>query len=124
MRNRLNEAATEVHNRLGSGWSESVYHSAYERELSERGIPFHSEGSIPVMYKGAPVGRRRPDMFVVTEYGLIVVELKAGSTSGEEQLQQYIGMTTDLDDLGEIVGGILIQFNNELSFEYRVVGPE
>lgn len=124
MRERLHEAAEEVHDVIGSGFTESVYHSAMQRELSERGIPHHSEGSIPVMYKGAPVGRRRPDLFIVTDEGLLVVELKAGSSSGEEQLQQYLGMTTADDNLGEIVGGAVIRFNNDLQFEYYGVGGE
>lgn len=118
MRERLKEAAQEVHDRLGPGFTESVYHSALQRELSERGIAHHSEGTIPVIYKAAPVGRRRPDLFVVTDYGLLVVELKAGSTSGEAQLQQYLGMTADDENLGEIVGGVVIRFNEELEYEY------
>jgi len=118
---KLKEAAEEVFERLGSSWTESVYHSALERELSERGVPFTSEGTIPVMYRGTPVGRRRPDLFVVTEFGLVVVELKAGSSSGDDQLRQYIGMTTDDENLGEIVGGALIRFNDELEYEYTMI---
>jgi len=124
MRERLKEAAQEVHDTLGPGFTESVYHSALQRELSERGIAHHSEGTIPVMYKGAPVGRRRPDLFVVTEYGLLVVELKAGSSSGEAQLQQYLGMTVDDQNLDEIVGGVVIRFNSELEYEYTGMGCE
>lgn len=121
MRQRLKEAAERVFDELGSGWTESVYHSALQRELSERGIPFHSEGTIPIIYRGAPVGRRRPDLFVMTEYGTIVVELKAGSSSGEEQLLQYLDMSTADDNLDEIVGGVVIRFNEELEFDYRAV---
>lgn len=124
MREKLFDAAETVHSELGAGFTESVYHSALERELSERAIPFHSEGTIPVMYKGAPVGRRRPDLFIVTEYGLLVVELKAGSSSGEEQLNQYLGMTTDDDNLGEIVGGVVIRFNEELEYEYAGIAND
>ncbi len=118
---RLKDAAEEVHDRLGSGFTESIYHSALERELSERGVAFHSEGTIPVMYRGAPVGRRRPDLFIVTEFGLVVVELKAGSTSGDEQLAEYIGLTTDNDNLGKIIGGAVIRFNEELEYEYTAI---
>jgi GxxExxY protein len=118
MMDKLSKCATEVHERLGPGFTESVYHSALERELSEQGIPFHSEATIPVMYRGAPVGRRRPDLFVVTDYGLVVVELKAGSSSGSDQLEQYLGLTTDDDNLGQIVGGALIKFNNVLEYDY------
>lgn len=115
---RVIKSAKEVHSILGPGFTEAVYHSALQRELSERQIAHHSEGTIPVMYKGAPVGRRRPDLFVVTDNGLIVVELKAGSSSGEEQLSQYLSMTTDNDNLDNIVGGLVIRFNEELEYEY------
>ncbi len=119
MRERLKEAAEEVHETLGSGFTESVYHRALERELSERQVPFHSEGTIPIMYKGAPVGRRRPDLFIVPEEGsTIVVELKAGSSSGKTQLNQYLDMTEADNNLGEIRGGAVIRFNSELEFEF------
>lgn len=124
MRKRLEEAAREVHDRLGPGFTESVYHKALSRELSERGIAHHSEGTIPVMYKGAPVGRRRPDMFVMTEYGALVVELKAGSGSGEEQLLQYLDMTVEDQNIDDIVGGVVIRFNEELEYEYKGVSHE
>ena len=119
MKKLLKEAAEEVHETLGSGFTESVYHRALERELSERQVPFHSEGTIPIMYKGAPVGRRRPDLFIVPEEGsTIVVELKAGSSSGKTQLNQYLDMTEADNNLGEIRGGAVIRFNSELEFEF------
>ena len=117
----LRDAAEEVHDILGPGFTESVYHKALIRELSERGIAHHSEGTISVMYKGAPVGRRRPDLFIVTDYGLIVVELKAGSSSGDAQLEQYIEMVSTNDTLDDVVGGAVIRFNDDLEFEYQGV---
>ena len=125
MRNKLEEAAQEVFDQLGSGWTESIYHRALERELSERSIPFHSEGTIPVMYKGAPVGRRRPDLFIVPEnQATVIVELKAGSNSGNDQLMQYLDMTEADANLGEIRGGAIIKFNEELEFVFVELGPE
>lgn len=125
MRERLLEAAEEVFEELGEGWSESIYHRALERELSERQIPFHSEGTIPVMYKGAPVGRRRPDLFIVPDLGdTIVVELKAGSNSGSAQLMQYLNMTEADANLGDIRGGCVIRFNEEVEYEFIELGPE
>ena len=110
---------------LGAGWSESIYHRALERELSERQIPFHSEGTIPVMYRGAPVGRRRPDLFIVPEVGgTVIVELKAGSNSGSAQLAQYLDMTEDDANLGYIRGGAVIRFNEEVEYEFTELGPE
>lgn len=121
MRETLQKLAQEVHDQLGPGFTESIYHTALERELSDAGIGFHSEGTIPVMYKGAPVGRRRPDLFVITEYGTIIIELKAGSSSGSEQLEQYVGMAVEDNNLGDIVGSAVIRFNDSLEFEYSGV---
>jgi GxxExxY protein len=112
---RIIESAEEVHEHLGVGHTESTYHSALERELSNQHIPFVSEGTIPIFYKGSPVGRRRPDMFVETDDGTIIVELKAGSKTGEEQLLDYQSILED-DSNFNITGGILIRFNDELEY--------
>lgn len=111
--NDIVSSAEEVHESLGVGHTESVYHRALEREFSERGIPFSSEGTIPIFYKGAPVGRRRPDMFVDRDDGTIIVELKSGSNSGEEQLLDYQHILGD-DNNFDIAGGVLLRFNDEL----------
>lgn len=122
MKDDLYEAVEEVFEHLGSGWSETIYHSALQRELSERGIAHHSEGTIPVMYKGAPVGRRRPDMFLVDEDGeTVIVELKAGSSSGRAQLLEYLDIVADDHNYNQIVGGAVVRFNDELEFEYEDV---
>jgi hypothetical protein len=106
-------AAEEIHRLLGPGHSEATYHRAMERELSERGIGFSSEGTIPIFYKGQPVGKRRPDMFVDAENGTIVVELKAGSSSGKAQLFNYQHILCD-DNNYDIANGLLIRFNDEV----------
>lgn len=110
---RIIASAEEVHDTLGVGHTESTYHRAMEREFSERGIPFSSEGTIPIFYKGSPVGRRRPDMFVETDDGTIIVELKAGSKSGEGQLLDYQNILGD-DSNFDITGGVLVRFNEEV----------
>lgn len=106
----VREAAEEVHSILGPGWTESVYHRAMEHELSDRGIPFSSEGTITVFYKGMPVGRRRPDLFVTGDRGIILVELKASPGTGKEQLIQYIDLLSE-DANFTVERGILIQFS-------------
>lgn len=125
MRQRLEEAAQEVFDELGPGWSESIYHKALIRELSERKIPHYTEGSLSVMYKSGSVGTRRPDLLVHMENRRsIIVELKAGSNSGRAQLEQYLEMAEKSQDLGTIRGGALIQFNAELNMEFIELGPE
>jgi hypothetical protein len=110
---RVIEAAEEVHDILGAGHSEATYHRSMERELSERGIAFGSENTIPITYKGTPVGKRRPDMFVSDGDGQIVVELKAGSRAGEAQLIDYQNILED-DANFNINNGLLIRFNDDI----------
>lgn len=108
------DAATEVHGVLGSGCSESTYHRALEHEFSRRGIPFTSETTVPILYKGMPVGKRRPDMIVSTEdEKSYAVELKAGSNRGQAQLFNYIDIIGE-DANFDLSGGILIRFNDDL----------
>lgn len=125
MRKQLLEAAEEVFEELGPGWSESIYHKALIRELGHRGIPVYTEGSLSVMYKGGSVGTRRPDLMVQMDDGQsIMVELKAGSSRGMGQLMQYLDMAEKTNDLGEIRGGALIKFNKEVEYEFVELGPE
>ena len=125
MREELKEAAVEVFDELGPNWSESIYHKALIRELGHRGIPVYTEGSLSVMYKGGSVGTRRPDLMVHTNDGRsIMVELKAGSNRGRGQLMQYLDMAEKSDDLGDIRGGALIKFHDEVEYEFIELGPE
>lgn len=106
-------SADEVHSILGPGCSESTYQQAMGREFSERGIPFSTEGTIPIFYKGTPVGKRRPDMFVESDDGMLAIELKAGSNRGQGQLFNYLAILGD-DKNFDIMNGILIQFNDSV----------
>src|SRR5512134_2947555 len=67
-------AAIEVHRLLGPGYVEAVYEEALCVELRLRGIPFMRQVTVPVDYKGHPVGEGRLDLLVGD---LLVVELKA-----------------------------------------------
>ena len=72
---QINGAVIEVHKFLGPGLLESIYHLCMKKELTERGISFMSEMSVPVIYKGVEIDAElRCDLFVE---GSIVVEFKA-----------------------------------------------
>ena len=111
------DAAENVLEEMGSGWSESIYHRCLELELSRQGIEFSSEGTISVQYRGKPVGRRRPDMFVTVDDGVVVLELKAGSSRGGGQLVEYMDLLDADDNFDDLAGGILLQFNDDLEYE-------
>ncbi len=63
-----------VHNELGPGFPERVYHVALCRELTNAGIPFESEVVMEVHYDGVLCGSFKADIVVD---GKIVLELKA-----------------------------------------------
>ncbi|MBI2332913.1 MAG: GxxExxY protein [Chloroflexi bacterium] len=57
-------AAMEVHRVLGSGFLESVYQAALEKEMTLRGIPFRHQVELPVTYKDEMVGVYKADLVV------------------------------------------------------------
>ncbi|HTH48275.1 MAG TPA: GxxExxY protein [Candidatus Limnocylindria bacterium] len=73
---RIIAAAINVHKGLGPGFLESVYEQALALELAAAGLQFERQKSIPIEYRGQPVGEHRLDMLVEDE---VVVELKAAT---------------------------------------------
>jgi len=70
-------AAVQVHQALGPGFLESVYEEALCIELDFRGIRYERQKSVPLSYRGQPVGEHRLDLLVER---VLVVELKAAKT--------------------------------------------
>ena len=65
----------EIYSHFGPGLLESVYEKAMIRELQLRGLKVKSQGSIPILYKGTPVGDDlRIDLLVEDE---LIVEIKS-----------------------------------------------
>lgn len=98
---------------LGPGYSESVYHCAFEVALRRAGIYYETERIIPVFYEGQNVGHVRADLIVNRRY---VIELKAVGKLNETyriQTQNYMKLL-DLEE------GFLINFpdrNGPFGFE-------
>jgi len=67
-------AAISVHKALGPGFTERIYAKAMQQELKERNVPFATERSIRIGYKGHLLGMHRLDLVVGD---VLVVELKA-----------------------------------------------
>ena len=105
-------AAMEVHQQLGCGFLEAVYHEALAIELTLRNIPFHREVQLPVFYKGAQLQvAYRPDFLCMDR---LIVELKAVDKLGgtdEAQVLNYLKAT------GRDVG-LLLNFGTR-SLEYK-----
>jgi GxxExxY protein len=102
----------EVHRQLGFGFLEAVYHQALRLEFAARSIPFESEVSLTVYYKGQALESYFKADFIC--FGAVLVEIKAQSalTSADEaQLLNYLTATG-------LEIGLLINFGAE-SLEYK-----
>ena len=89
---RLKEIAQKVYKDLGIGFSESVYHNAFQVALRQDNIPYETEKIIPVFYEGFNIGNVRADIVIKTEPN-IVVELKSVAkitSTFKNQTKMYI----------------------------------
>ncbi|MEO1530177.1 MAG: GxxExxY protein [Planctomycetota bacterium] len=109
-------AAFEVYNELGYGMAEEIYQESLEVELELRQIPFTSQPTLAVTFKGRPLkAKYRPDLLVFDE---IVVELKAVKTlvpEHEAQLFNYMRIANKR--VGYLIN---FGFTNELEWK-RIV---
>jgi len=72
---RIIGALIEVHKQLGAGLLESAYEQAFCYELSQRGLAFQRQVSVPVRYKGIQLDcGYRLDVLVEDT---VIVELKS-----------------------------------------------
>lgn len=106
-------AAFEVYNELGRGFTEEVYQEALELELSARNIPFLTQESIVLSYKGTLLKRRFVPDLIVSEN--IIVELKAVSSlhvDHEAQLLNYLKAS-------DVAVGYLVNFGCVEKLEWK-----
>lgn len=104
-------AAMAVHQELGPGFLEGVYHEALAIEFGLREIPYIHEVDLPIFYKGRPLQKiYRADFVCFTD---IVVELKALSAIGGTEKAQVINYlkATNFDR------GLLLNFG-DASLQY------
>jgi len=113
-------AAMEVHNVVGSGFSEAVCQDALAVELQLRQIPFRTQVPFPIVYKGHRLTTSYRADFVCFDSVIVEIKvLKARSGPLEEaQMLNYLraaGMST----------GLLLNFGLP-SLEYRrfVMSPD
>jgi GxxExxY protein len=97
-------ALLAVHRDLGAGMSEGVYAAAARLELTERGVPFESEKTVSVRYRGKFLCRQRIDLFVD---GQLVVEIKSVNQLHPVHVAQVVSY---LRLTGSRVG-LLVNFN-------------
>ena len=105
-------AAMEVHRELGHGFLEAIYHEALALELSLRNIPFESERSLTIIYKGKPLKKTYTADFIC--YDKILIEIKALSAMTSDHFSQTLNY---LKATG-IKVGLIINFGTP-SLTYR-----
>jgi GxxExxY protein len=113
-------AGMEVHNVLGGGFGEGVCGAGFAIELQLRKIPFMTQVTFPILYKGHKLPAHYRADFVC--FGSVVVELKVlGCKTGELEQAQMLNY---LRASGKTVG-LLLNFGLP-SLEHRrfVMSPD
>ena len=96
----------EVHNELGPGFTEQIYHQATLHEMELRGLKTVTEKECVVKYKDREVGKYRTDIIIEDK---VIIELKAVSDLNENHEAQLISY---LKATGLKVG-LLINFSKK-----------
>ena len=96
----------EVHNELGPGFTEQIYHQATLHEMELRGLKTVTEKECVVKYKDMEVGKYRTDIIIEDK---VIIELKAISDLNENHEAQLISY---LKATGLKVG-LLINFSKK-----------
>jgi GxxExxY protein len=81
----MDAIANEIYDSLGPGYTESMYHRAFEVALRNLGIQYETERIVPVTFQGKTIGNIRADLIV---NGDTVVELKSLRRLTDESLTQ------------------------------------
>jgi GxxExxY protein len=92
-----------IWNDLGPGYSESVYHNAFEVALRLNSVNYETERIIPIFFQGHNVGNMRSDLIIDNS---VVVELKSISKLKQENRNQV----NNYMKLLKLNHGILVNF--------------
>lgn len=89
----IENMANTIYESLGPGYSESVYHRAFEVLLRKECIPYETERIVPIVFEKHTIGNLRIDLIVDTT---CIVELKAIaklSDATKIQTKNYLKLT-------------------------------
>ena len=91
---KIRGACFEVYKEMGCGFLEAVYHECLTRELGKQGIPFVSQHTLNLIYKGETLSQTYKPDFICFEK--IIVEIKAVKDLEDEhraQIHNYLKAT-------------------------------
>ncbi len=111
---RVIGVALEVHQALGPGLLESMYHAAMRVALRHRGFRYASEVRVPVLFEGVAIGVARIDLVIDDS---LVLELKAVDSLHDVHLAQVRSYLI----LSGLKVGLLFNFNSTKLIVRRVV---
>lgn len=109
---RIIGSCMKVHTELGSGFLESVYQEALEKQFIKDGIPYVREKLLLIQFAGEPLKKKFRADFVC--FDKIIVELKASVFIHNDnylQTQNYLNAT-------KFQLGLLVNFG-ESSLKYK-----
>lgn len=116
MTSRIIEAVIKVHQTLGPGFIESVYHNALILELCRRRIEIDTEKLISIFYEGQIVGKHRLDLVVA---GQVIVEVKTVTALNNAHYAQVRSYLRAVD----LKVGLLVNFSLEKADFRRIELP-
>jgi GxxExxY protein len=99
-----------VYDGLGYGFLESVYCSALQIELENRGVAFRVQTPVDVYYRDKRVGYFKSDMIVAGKVVLEVKATKALDEADRRQLLNYLRSTN-------LEVGLLLHFGPKPQFQ-------
>mgnify|MGYP001071091135 FL=1 len=97
----------KVHNELGSGFKERIYHNALKLFLDEEGLKYETEKAFEVNVKGKRVGSLKLDLIIEDK---VIVELKAVTGYIPEVFKYQVLSYLKVSGLHV---GLLINFGNK-----------
>jgi GxxExxY protein len=111
-------ACYEVHNQLGPGFSEKIYHNALKITLNRHGLKFDCEKNFSVDFQGHRIGNFRADLIIEDH---IIIEIKAVNgfmpKAFESQIIAYLKAS-------HLKTGLLINFGNQSCLIRRIMNND
>ena len=105
---KLIGACINVHKKLGSGFSESVYHLILAKELAKEGIPFEQHKKVPIYDEGEPLEESFTADFVC--YNNVLVQIKSVPNIQELMNQQVLNYLKS----SALEVGLLVNFGEKI----------
>ena len=105
---KIIKACYKVHNELGPGFNEKVYHNALQLALSDDDLKFETEKEYRVYFHDRRVGSLRIDLIVD---GQVIVEIKALAVAQVPELFKY--QVLSYLKVSELRVALLVNFGNK-----------